>query len=95
MEEQKHEFRMINVMSMIETLTMLYDKGVDYVDISGKQGDEQDEICFSFCKSYMDEEYKETFETGFVQEEEEEIISKPAPRVTFKLTDKDINDLIL
>lgn len=92
-EEDKHEFRMINVMSIIETLNMLYHKGVDYVDISGKQADDQDEICFSFCKSYMDDEYKDTFESGFVVEEEEEIMSKPTPRIKVKLTDEDIEDL--
>jgi hypothetical protein len=98
MDKERHEYRMINVMSMIETLHMLYDKGVDYVDISGEQGNENDEITFSFCKSYMDEEYKHTFETGFIQEENEEVISKPKPNEefkTFKLTDSDIDDLIL
>ncbi len=87
-------YRMINVESMMEVLNMLWHKGVDYVDISGKQGEEQDEICFSFCKEYMDEEYKDTFEEGFIQEEEDEFISKPTDQVKIKLTDKDIDELI-
>jgi len=84
---------MINVEAMMEVLAMLWDKGVDYVDISGKTGVDQDEICFSFCKEYMDEDYKDTFEDGFVMEEEQEIISKPAPQITIKLTDEDIDKI--
>ncbi len=92
---ESRNYKMINIEAMMEVLNMLWHKGVDYVDISGKSGDKQDEICFSFCKEYMDEEYKDTFEEGFIEEEESNIISKPTQQVKVeKLTDKDIDDLI-
>jgi len=91
---EPRDYKMINIEAMMEVLNMLWNKGVDYVDISGKQGEDQDEICFSFCREYMDEEYKDTFEDGFIQEEENEIISKPTQQIKVKLTDKDIDELI-
>ena len=90
MEEKQHQLRMINIEAMIDVLTMLWNKGVDYVDISGKQGEDQDEICFSFCKEYMDKEHSEDFEVEFTPEDEE----VTTDQVKAKLTDKDIEDLI-
>lgn len=90
MEDKQHQLRMINIEAMIDVLTMLWNKGVDYVDISGKQGEDQDKICFSFCKEYMDKEHAEGFAEEFPDDEEE--MSKP--QVKAKLTDKDIEDLI-
>ncbi len=91
---ENKEYKMINVEAMMSVLSMLWNKGVDYVDISGIRKDDQDEIHFSFCREYMDDEYKDTFETGFIQEEESELISKPKAQVKVKLTDNDIDELI-
>lgn len=91
MEEKQHQLRMINIEAMIDVLTMLWNKGVDYVDISGKQGEDQDEICFSFCKEYMDKDHSEGFDDEFGPEDEKESNDS---QVKVKLTDKDIDDLI-
>jgi hypothetical protein len=63
----------------------LYNKGIDYVDISGMPGIDQDRMAIVFTKDYMTEEGKKNFG------EDDELDLEIGPS---KLTDDDINQLI-
>lgn len=73
------KFKMIPVEALIDVLMEMYDLGVDYVDITGKQSPEQDSIGISFIKEYVDPDFLDNFE-------------EDAPEIEIKNTD-DLNDL--
>jgi len=85
MENREVKIQKIPLDRLIETLVDLYNKGVDYIDISGIQGEEFDRMAIVFTKDYMTEQGKINF--GEVDELDLEI----GPS---KLTDDDINQLI-
>lgn len=60
MENMK--IRKIDLETLIDILTDIYNKGVDYVDIIGIYGDEQDSLAVSFSKEYMSEEHANNFD---------------------------------
>lgn len=60
MENMK--IRKIDLETLIDILTDIYNKGVDYVDIIGIPGDEQDSLAVSFSKEYMSKEHAENFD---------------------------------
>lgn len=60
MENMK--IRKIDLETLIDILTDIYNKGVDYVDIIGIPGDEQDSLAVSFSKEYMSKEHVENFD---------------------------------
>lgn len=66
--------------NLIDLLVNLYNKGVDYVDIEGVQGKDQDKIAISFSKDYMTVEGQQNYD---------DIVSDG------KLDDNDINQLII
>ncbi len=102
MSNNKTKIKMVNIEDMMNHLTDLWNKGVEYVDISGQEGEDNDVICFTFCEEYMHEDYTQDFKElydeirGMEEEEEEEDIETPkaTKEITVKLTDNDINDLI-
>jgi hypothetical protein len=57
------KIKKIHLNTFIEILVGLYDKGVNYVDIIGTMNDEQDSVGISFSKEYMDDEYKDNFDS--------------------------------
>jgi len=85
MENREVKIQKIPLDRLIETLVDLYNKGIDYVDISGMPGIDQDRMAIVFTKDYMTEEGKKNFG------EEDEIDLEIGPS---KLTDDDINQLI-
>lgn len=84
--ENNIRIRKIHLQSLIQTLSEIWDRGVDFVDIHGVIEDGQDTIGISFCKSYMDEEFAEEFDNFG----EEQISSN----IKVKLSDEDLNQLI-
>lgn len=56
MENNFQLARKIPLEQLMDILEDLYSKGLDYVDIMGKQGDLLDEIYIMFQKDYMSEE---------------------------------------
>ena len=66
--------------NLIDLLVNLYNKGVDYVDIEGVQGKDQDKMAISFSKDYMTVEGQQNYD---------DIVSDG------KLDDNDINQLII
>ena len=60
MENMK--IRKIDLETLIDILTDIYNKGVDYVDIIGIPGDEQDSLAVSFSKEYMSKEHVNNFD---------------------------------
>ncbi len=87
--------RKVPIRMLTELLAKLYDRGVDYVDFTGKRIDEDEDLLgVSFCKEYMDPEFVQSFEEllgdgDLITEEEED-----NENVNIKLTDDDINNLL-
>jgi hypothetical protein len=54
--------RKIDLETFIDILMDIYNQGVDYVDIIGILGEEQDSVAVSFSKEYMSEEHSDNFD---------------------------------
>lgn len=87
--EKMNKIRKVPLEALIERLRELYDKGVDFVDISGRFESGQDTISFTFCREYMNEEYIEEFDTI-----EEEVKEQFPSKVEIKFTEEDLNQLL-
>lgn len=87
MENNNICIKKIPLDTLIDVLVDLFDKGVDFIDILGAQGEDKDYMAISFSKEYMCEESKEEFIVG------ESIITKE-DITNYKLSEEDINDLI-
>jgi len=79
--------RKIPLSVFIDTLLDLFNSGVDYVDIIGKNNEEQDVIGISFSDDYMSKHHKENFDE-LADEPEEPTIKN------IKLSDEDLNQLL-
>jgi len=90
-EEDKNicRIQMVNVEQLIDTLGILYSKGIDYIDVYQDKKDENT-IVFFFTKDYVNERYRKNFEEEFEANESEE----PKNELSVKLTDDDINRLL-
>jgi hypothetical protein len=87
MEENKGKrvaLRKVNLESFIEVLTDLYESGVNYVDIYGTDGEEQDVIDIHFTREYT------IFKDDVEEEEEEEDV----PQKDIDLSDDNLNQII-
>jgi len=85
MENREVKIQKIPLDRLIETLVDLYNKGIDYIDIAGLPGIDQDRMAIVFTKEYMTEEGKKNFGEDY------ELDLEISPS---KLTDDDINQLI-
>jgi len=65
----------------LDHLTEIYNSGVDYVDILGVNGEEQDKIGISFNSSYM-------------SPEEDTNLNPDESQINIKLSDEDLNQLL-
>ncbi len=90
--ENEVTLQKIHLKSFIEVLVSLYEQGVDFVDICGKNNTEQDIIDIRFSREYTvwDKEEEKTKE-----EIEEEIEEEPEDVPTkINLSDDNLNQLI-
>jgi hypothetical protein len=87
MENNTITIQKISLNNFIDVLIDLYNKGVDFIDIVGTQGDNKDYMGITFSKEYMSEEAIDNFE------DDPTIITKE-DITNHKLSEKDINDLI-
>ena len=106
MEENKGKdvvLRKLHLQSLIKVLVDLYESGVDYVDLFGKNDEEQDVVDIRFTKEYTvfkdksEEEAMESIKENFktiIEEEEEEDTPLPPPTTKYKLSDDDLNQLL-
>ena len=78
----------IDLDTLLKVLVGLYNSGVDYVDLSGENHEEQDIIKVTVREGYFQQEKED--EDDYEQYEEEDIIIKP----NTKLSDEDLNQLI-
>lgn len=87
---KKKELRLkkIPLELFLDALDELYAMGVEYVDIVGTMGEEQDTIGLMYCKEYMNQEFIEQFDENIDKFIEEEMIKKD-----IKLSDDDLNQL--
>ena len=85
MENREVKIQKVPLDRLIETLVDLYNKGIDYIDIAGLPGIDQDRMAIVFTKEYMTEEGKKNFGEDY------ELDLEISPS---KLTDDDINQLI-
>lgn len=79
----------IPVDKLIDLLIKMYNKGVDYVDISGVLGKEQDKIAITFTKDYIT---KDCCEAKTTHKEDGEVLEDILKNS--KLSEEDLNDLI-
>jgi hypothetical protein len=92
MEEENKDIcriQMVNVSQLIDTLGLLFSKGIDYIDVYQDKKDENT-IVFFFTKEYINENYRKNFEDEFIGKESNE----PKNELSVKLTDEDINRLL-
>jgi hypothetical protein len=85
MDNKDNEVRLkkIPLDIFIQALMDIYNSGIDYVDIIGKNNEEQDIVGIAFCDEYMGKDVKEeTFEE--LKEKFKNI----------KLSDDDLNQLL-
>jgi hypothetical protein len=82
--EKNNEVRLkkIPLFIFLEALTDIYNRGVDYVDIIGVPGEEQDSIGISVKEEY--------FSNSEEEEEDEENVKPPKDF----LSDEDLNQII-
>jgi len=87
---KKKELRLkkIPLELFLDALDELYAMGVEYVDIVGTMGEEQDTIGLMYCKEYMNQEFIDQFDENIDKFIEEEMIKKD-----IKLSDDDLNQL--
>jgi hypothetical protein len=71
---------------LIDILVEIYNRGVDYIDITGVPDEEQDRVAISFSKDYMTEEGRKNFENAPIDLTDEFFDTK--------LSEDDLNDLI-
>ena len=99
MENNKIIIHKIPLSLLLPLLRNLYDQGVDYVDIMGKNEDDEDHLGISVNQSYLEEDLENIkfpkiefeIERGEEEEEEQEEEELPFPH---PLNEEDLNDLI-
>ena len=108
MEENKENnvtLKKLHLDSFIKVLIDLYESGVDYIDLCGRNNEEQDVVDILFTKEYTifkdvssEEEamqlIKDSFNRISSEEEEEEEDDVPSKTTKFKLSDDDLNQLL-
>lgn len=98
MENKNHQhftIKKIDLYDFLDVLTDLYDRGVDFIDITGNLNENQDEVGIHFTKEYMasPEELDES-DDDFDDELDIEIELEEEPKTIIKLSDEDLNQLI-
>ena len=78
----------IELNTLIQVLVGLYNSGVDYVDISGINQEDQDVIKVTVREGYYQEEKEEEPRDDYEQYEQ------PTINTNTKLSDEDLNQLI-
>lgn len=73
--------RKIPLSVLLDHLTEIYNSGVDYIDILGVNGEEQDKIGIAFNTSYM-------------SLEEDTNLDPDESQINIKLSDEDLNQLL-
>lgn len=86
MDKEPIMLKKIPLDKLIDILVEIYNRGVDYIDISGIPDEEQDKVAISFSKDYMTEEGKKNFENAPIDLTDEFFDTK--------LSEDDLNDLI-
>lgn len=71
----------------IQALMDIYNTGVDYVDIIGVPGEEQDTIGIAFCDEYLSKEEEEENPEETLEDLKEQIKN-------INLSDEDLNQLL-
>lgn len=84
MENKEIAIRKIPLNTFIDILVELYNRGVDFVDLSGETGNKSDRLAISFTEDYMAEEAKENFKDVPYEDE----------IITTKLSEEDLDQLI-
>lgn len=81
--------RKIPIDKLIDLLVEMYNKGVDYIDISGVPGEDQDKMAISFTEDYMSKD--DEGEAKKIIKNDTDIADLLENR---KLSEEDLNDLI-
>jgi len=88
MSNKPLHIRKVHLNNFIEILVELYNRGVDYIDITGVQDGDQDKMAVSFREEYMMEGAKQHFkDIPHKGMDINELLNK-------KLSDEDLNELL-
>lgn len=82
--------RKIPIDKLIDLLVEMYNKGVDFIDISGIPGEDQDKMAISFTEDYMSKD--EDSEAKMIDKGDSIDIADML--LDSKLSEEDLNDLI-
>lgn len=95
---KKSVIRKIGVYNLMLMLEELHNKGVDYVDLVGSSGEEEDVLGLIFNEDYINPDFRESFEKDMNEEEEDEtdILFTPEEPENEKpkLSDKDLDQML-
>lgn len=84
-----NRIRKIPLQELIDILTEMHSCGIDFIDISGKNTNDEDSISISFQEEYVNPDYRESFQ------EKINNIEAPEKNINIsRLTDDDINQLL-
>ena len=92
MDKNQVRLKKIPIAVFLKALMDIYESGVDYVDIIGVPGEEQDTIGIAFSDDYMS---KETSEDDDINNENDSNIEQLEEEIkNIKLSDEDLNQLL-
>ena len=80
---EKMVIRAVDLEKLIDVLTSLYDRGVNYADMLMMRGKDRDTLSLSINRDYIDEEFIDDFdflEDGF-EEDNKEIVKEEEIKV--------------
>lgn len=88
MEKNDNELRLnkIPLKVFLEALTDIYNRGVDYIDIIGTPGEEQDSIGIAIKQEYFSKDLEDD-----IEDEDDEDFPSPSSK---DISDEDLNQLI-
>jgi len=87
-KKKELRLRKIPLEMFLDALDELYAMGVEYIDIVGTLGEEQDTIGLMYCREYMNKEFLEEFDKDADEFIQEQMIKKD-----INLSDDDLNQL--
>lgn len=82
----------VDISELMDIMTELWERGVDYVDIIIKP--EDNTISLMFTEDYLSDEAKQELDNAEEDEDEEGDVINECVEVKSKLTDDDLNQLM-
>jgi hypothetical protein len=94
MDKNQVRLKKIPIAVFLKALMDIYESGVDYVDIIGVPGEEQDTIGIAFSDDYMSKAESEDDDDDINNENDSNIEQLEEEIKNIKLSDEDLNQLL-